>query len=193
MSRGGTSSTKSRERRLAATSRWSFRADKLDEYKREDWYRELASAHVEMAVVQRLHAKIYINDTHVMFGSANLTHDSWMNSHEVAMVVRRCWSVGRSVQGYVDDLFRTAVPLTRRRVHEAPAAQRQGFCIRCGTHIQLDPHRPFCRTDHSTWKNEGAPQARENHCHQCGTRWATTRVRPRCLACFRAVTPGGGE
>lgn len=59
-----------------------------------------------------------------------------------------------------------------------------GYCIRCGEVIDYNPEKPFCEKCYPSWAKFNNPSYREKHCHICGKKASTTKVRPVCNDCY---------
>ena len=60
-----------------------------------------------------------------------------------------------------------------------------GFCIRCGTGIPPDPTKPFCPNCYRSWARSKKAAHKEEYCHLCGKKHATTLQMPACRGCYR--------
>lgn len=63
---------------------------------------------------------------------------------------------------------------------------KEGFCIRCGTTIDLKPTVPYCKKCYDSWKQYKNEEYTEKYCHICGKETKTNLVRPTCYSCFSA-------
>ena len=171
-----------------------------------DWLRNEGATIYE---VDRLHAKIYLNESSVLLTSMNLLQSSREKSKEVGIHVRDA-DAQKKLREYVDDLrhlgkivsptpARAQTRPAKRQVHErqavyqtrsAPRAKAQprpeGHCIRCGKDIPLDPDKPYCLEHFKSWNKDF--DHKENRCHACGREWSTSMNKPVCLKCYRRLT-----
>lgn len=150
---------------------------------------------VHVLTVERLHAKIYLNDDTVLVSSMNLTKYSTENSKEIAVVIRDPQEA-QQVRAYVTE---TLIPLARPlgAPPAQPVGQRVpggkvgiGLCIRCGTHFGFDPNRPLCPACYAAWSQWGNPDYPEHVCHSCGVPSPVSYAKPLCGRCFQAIAGG---
>jgi phosphatidylserine/phosphatidylglycerophosphate/cardiolipin synthase-like enzyme len=167
-----------------------FRKDRLADYSRERWFKDLAEKSVGLFVVDRLHAKIYANEAQVMVGSANFQVSSWASSRECMLVISLDTDIGRDVATYISEIMDSAEAVAssagRKQSTKARATSKtqSGHCIRCGTSIPLDVSRPYCKADYEKWAQYENPDFKDKHCHSCGKATVATMSKPLCRDCF---------
>jgi len=61
----------------------------------------------------------------------------------------------------------------------------EGYCIRCGKEIKLNPERPLCYDCYKKWAEHDNPTYPEKHCHECGKKVKTTLAKPLCSSCYK--------
>ncbi len=157
----------------------------------------LTEAGVKVLAADRLHAKIYFNESTVVVSLMNLTEFSTKNSLELAMVVNAT-TPADEIRKYV---FNRLIPLaktfgsqatkaSRARRSEGDSASsqgaRRGVCIRCKDDTALDPTRPLCWKCYEVWAQWGDAAYLENYCHSCGRATKAAYSRPLCRSCFRS-------
>jgi len=166
--------------------------------------------------LDRLHAKLYINQDHAIVTSMNLFGGS-RDSDEVGIRVDRTADEAayaelcRIADEFVEKASRiektspepreAARPVERRPKASAEVAtptakapretrtaksSKQGSCLRCGDGIALNPDRPLCRTCFQEWARYENPDYEENYCHECGRTATTSVARPLCKTCWKA-------
>lgn len=146
---------------------------------------------VRVSVVERLHAKIYLNEKSVLISSMNLRESSALNSLEVAMLLHDPADEQR-VRDYVSaELMRLATPIETglagalkslaRKVEEAT---KVGHCIRCGDPTLRDPSKPLCEECYPAWAQYGNREYKEKFCHSCGKQAQVSVARPLCRTCY---------
>ena len=155
----------------------------------------LTEAGVKVLAADRLHAKIYFNESTVVVSSMNLTEFSTKNSLEVALVVNGTRAADALREYVSGTLIRLAKPVggqaakANRRRSERPSPRskgpRTGVCIRCKEDTDFDPTRPLCRKCYEVWVQFSNSDYVENHCHSCGRATDATYSRPQCHSCFR--------
>jgi phosphatidylserine/phosphatidylglycerophosphate/cardiolipin synthase-like enzyme len=173
--------------------RFIVRADEKNPPGQLKWLREhneakhleqlkwLGEHKIKVDQVERLHAKIYLNERTVLISSMNITDASTTNSREFAMIVRSDDDVMK---------FRDYVAQLTGRVNVSqhiPAASRAGFCIRDGNAIIFNTSRPLCDKCYPNWAKFENKNYVEKYCHSCGKRSETTYARPLCLECYKKL------
>ena len=172
-----------------------------DKAKSETAVRPFADRGARVHFLDRLHAKVYVNEQQALLTSMNLiksSRDSWevgtifdaiadaASYQEIVAMTRGLFdTVGRTSGGQA-----APAPETRPRSTPSPTrakAPRQkavGHCIRCAAKIDQDPEKPFCRDCWASWaeyKNENYP---EKFCHTCARPWASSMAKPLCRSCW---------
>lgn len=149
--------------------------------------------------LDRLHAKVYLNERQALLTSMNLikaSRDSW----EVGTLfdVEQDGASYREIVTMTQGLFNTmtlsnatappAPPArspARQPAPKAPTSRRVGgYCIRCQREIAANPDRPLCRECYALWAEYENPNYQEVCCHACGRAWATSMAKPLCRACW---------
>ena len=148
-----------------------------------DW---LLDQKVVVYSVERLHAKIYMNEKSILVSSMNLNQSSANNSLEIALLVRNR-DDAVLVRHYVQEtLMKVAVPVDLGDTE--PVEDDEGFCLRCRAIVLLDPVRPLCEDCYREWSRWGNEDYEEKYCHLCGEPRPTSYARPLCRSCYgRAV------
>ncbi len=168
------------------------------------WLREEGAT---VHVVDRLHAKLYLNESSVLLTSMNLLQSSREKSKEVGIHVNDA-DAQKELRNYVDNLIHLGSPAppsspsrregrgTRGGPAQKPPARGSmtrmqgkvtptkvgttGHCIHCGEDISLNAKKPLCLTDYKQWdKKHDNP---EKYCHKCGREYSTTFDKPFCPA-----------
>ncbi|MBZ3936201.1 phospholipase D family protein [Methanimicrococcus blatticola] len=60
------------------------------------------------------------------------------------------------------------------------------YCIRCGTIIEGDPDKPFCKKCYSSWARFKNEDFAEKYCFSCGEEKETTYAKPICRKCYKS-------
>lgn len=151
---------------------------------------------VKIGVLERLHAKIYMNESTVLLSSMNFTESSALNSLEIAYLVRGTEDVRRVQEYVVQYLGPLASPLlledlemllstpVRTPIGSIPQTIGFGFCIRCGEHRAFDPDRPLCDDCYDSWAQYQNADYPEKVCHSCGQSAPVSYARPLCAPCY---------
>jgi phosphatidylserine/phosphatidylglycerophosphate/cardiolipin synthase-like enzyme len=177
-----------------------FRKDRLAEYQGQDWFRRLAAVGVEMAVIDRLHSKVYRNESATIVTSMNFYSSSGENSFEVGIFFEDDHKLSDQASAYMASLERHTEWLSistggakpkqgARGVSKGGSARSKaaavvGHCIRCNGSIPFEPRRPYCAEDYETWRRYENEDFPDKHCHRCGRQHPATMRKPLCRDCF---------
>ncbi|MEZ4641938.1 MAG: phospholipase D family protein [Chloroflexota bacterium] len=161
-----------------------------------NWLRELKF--VRTSFCGNLHAKCYLNESEAIITSMNLYEYSQVNNEEMGIYVTK----DSDAQLY-DDIYQSARRLIRisdevrlsaekvdpqeKQIIEAEIGipDNEGFCLRCGISIKLNPQAPYCYEHYKSWKRYENRDYQENYCHICGKEYSTSMARPVCLDCYK--------
>jgi hypothetical protein len=156
--------------------------------------------------VERLHAKVYLNEAKAILTSMNLVQSSALNSIEISAFVESQWATKEYAQlkRICDALIDTARQdeLRSERPHDdendddgddnevvvVPRGPRGrppkwGHCIRCEERIEFDMMHPLCDGCFTSWNRYKNKDYEECYCHKCGEECATTFADPICEDC----------
>lgn len=165
----------------------------------------LKALKVDLRSVQRLHSKVYLNESAAVISSMNLLASSWSGSHEMAAVLPK----GPEYDSVSDYVFNRVLKLGHAvKTDHKPSRQQQenpgtvrgvgtiskmfrkalelGTCIRCSRTIARDNYRPLCDSCYSEWAQWGNTDFKEKYCHGCGETRTTSYDRPLCRSCYYA-------
>ena len=172
----------------------------------------LVDHRVDVRSVDRLHAKVYVNENTTILSSMNLLESSSKNSLEIGILVRDDGD-DRAVREYIDaTLMKLAKPLgqysrtiitaktagkprtkpttaaaaTKATTHPR-ASIRKGICIRCKRGLDFDPERPLCDKCYQIWARYSDEEYEEEYCHRCGKEAETSYVKPLCWPCYKTT------
>ena len=176
-----------REVQITAVCREDQRKDERAHW---EW---LADIGAEVHVVERLHAKIYCNESTVITTSMNLHESSANNSKEIGFIIR-FEEQRRQISEYVttrliphskpfNSSHKQAPHQQAQRPTSAPAPRKavsSGSCIRCKAEIPLNPDAPLCLTCYGIWKKHRNRTYAEKYCHHCGKERKTSFAKPFC-------------
>jgi ribosomal protein S14 len=100
--------------------------------------------------------------------------------------------IGRERPGDITVLCRDchqSIEVSKAKVSLAQkmADPEHGVCIRCGTQIPFDMHKPFCKSCFARWIKVKNYTHAEKHCHTCGQPAETSMARPFCFDCYKKV------
>ncbi len=158
-----------------------------------EWLKSLRS--VRTSFCKNLHAKCYMNEKEAIITSMNLYDYSQVNNYEMGIYVDK--SIDPTLYNTISEeamrLVRISneikitvsqVPKTDEKTLK-PSSNTQGFCIRCGAKITLDPKYPYCNKCYGAFKKSGKDNQEEKHCHICGKPNESTLLKPSCYECYK--------
>ena len=165
-----------------------------DERSHWEW---LAGIGAEVHVVERLHAKIYCNESTAIMTSMNLHESSAINSKEIGFIIRSDEQRHQISEYVTTRLIQhskpfnsspkqaslqqaqrpTSTPAPKAKPPKTPA---RGLCIRGGEEIPYNPERPLCLKCFRSWNNHQDPDYVEKYCHHCGKKRKTSFAKPLC-------------
>lgn len=181
-----------------------FRRDMLSKYQTEDWLKKLNNAGAFIGHVDRLHSKIYFNESFGILTSMNLNKSSGENSFEAGILIDTNHALSEEIVKYMDDLERHIEPAEpakkpRRRdrwssrrkgtssnPRASPDTRTKGNCIRCKSEIPFNSKRPYCAEDYVSWSKFSNDDYADQHCHGCGISHPATMRKPLCPKCYKA-------
>ena len=167
----------------------------------QDWLESMTS--VKTSFCEDLHAKCYLNEKEALLTSMNLYEYSQSNNYEMGVlasrekdpelyeqIVSESERIIRASTLVHEPISHTKAAYTRRKRSSTKQvrqprrakldAPEAGFCIRCKTHIALNPVKPYCRRHFRGWNRYKATR----HCHICGKDHRETLNKPACLDCY---------
>lgn len=176
-----------------------FRKDKAADYRGTDWFRRLADVGVSLTVIDRLHSKIYRNESATIVTSMNFYSSSGENSFETGVFFENDHKLSAQTDAYVKSLERhmESIPgfaKTKQKARDtnksSPARSRApaGHCIRCAGSIPLNSERPYCADDFETWRQYNNENFEDKYCHRCGRQHPATMRKPLCRDCYDQVS-----
>jgi hypothetical protein len=120
-----------------------------------------------------LHAKLCINERHVVVSSLNLVAGSFVDSYE-AGISTNARGVHSEARKYIEKSIAQSDLCTR--VEELELSPPHGFCIRTGVKIKFDPRKPV---EYGEYRRAGGDE-RGKFCHACGQAASTSVGQPFC-------------
>jgi hypothetical protein len=150
--------------------------------------------------LDRLHAKIYVNEHRAILTSMNLVQaskESWdvATAFDAAADAQHYQQIVATTRKLFDisTVPSAGVPWRREEGPALPASSRRlitradsGFCIRCGATVPADPEKPFCRDCYASWAEWENAEYKERCCHLCGRPSTTSMAKPLCRGCWSA-------
>ena len=151
---------------------------------------------VRTSICKNLHAKCYLNEKLALITSMNFFEFSQVNNNEMGIVVSKTEDpqLYNDIYEEVRRLIRISdeVKVSIEKVISKEEAKNErinvdGYCIRCGAPIKLDPTHPYCITDYQKWKEyeDKAYEEKKGVCHFCGKPNKSSMEKPACMNCYR--------
>jgi len=144
---------------------------------------ELIAAGMNLATVQRLHAKIYWSETQALLTSANLIEGSFDKSVEFGLLVSG-GDLHDQVRAFITNLPFARELETKRASTSKQGSKEGGHCIRCCKDIPFSDAHPYCRPHYEKWAEYENPNYEDRYCHGCGDEYPATKRKPLCRSCF---------
>lgn len=157
---------------------------------------------------ERLHSKLYMNETTALVTSMNLVESSAINSKEICVSfdgpeLENLVEYVRKLVGHSEanpaqetahgDSKLSVSPKDARPPRNTPEAKTYvpsttGHCIRCGqAGIAYDPEKTLCRKCFRSWNRHQNRDYPEKHCHRCGKQRKTSFATPLCTPCYKVA------
>lgn len=126
-----------------------------------NWLKSLKS--VRLSICKNLHAKCYLNEEEAIVTSMNFYEFSQINNYEMGILVSKTddSQLYTDINDEAKNLLRMSEDesdfvskrlISKDESNKKEQATIEGFCIRCGTRIKLDPEHPYCLADFQQWK-----------------------------------------
>ena len=164
--------------------------------------------HIQVYNRDNLHTKCYYNEQELIITSMNLYEFSEQNNVEMGVLFTKDEPIYREARQEIEDLLLQdehkvswrreklgafarsagkAISSGARAVanRAADALTEKGHCIRCGTHIPLNPDQPLCKEHYAEWARWKKNDYAEKYCHRCGEKNKTSKARPLCTTCYK--------
>ena len=161
--------------------------------------------HISTYFYENLHAKCYLNENKALLTLMNLYDFSQVHNLEMGLVVSRetegelygniLEESDRLIKFSKAQRVKIAVTSTvanttkpsgaAKRTRSSTVIPTYGFCIRCKKVVPANPTQPYCDRCCTSWKRFENKSYEEKHCHICGSEFASTLLKPLCLACYR--------
>ena len=136
----------------------------------------------DVVFVERLHTKLYLNESECLISSMNLYESSKDNNYELGYHFKNRQQSKNFKETVIDNDILLGHPeiLKGRYFAEFENKTNQnektknsnvnfknGFCMRCGENIPLNPAYPLCDDCYREWANWRNYDYRESFCHIC--------------------------
>ena len=156
-----------------------------------NWLKSLKS--VRTSICKNLHAKCYLNEKEALISSMNFYEFSQMNNNEMGIAVYKSedTQLYNDINEEAKRLIRISeeIKVTIEKISpmEEFNNSSEGYCIRCGNKIKIDPEHPYCLSDYQKWKKFGDETYAEKTgvCHMCGKSNTSSMEKPVCMDCYK--------
>ena len=122
-------------------------------------------------LVERLHAKLYFNESRGILASVNFNKSSQDNSEEIGILSLQS-SMMSEFKTYRDDLIEISEEKWALEVGEEPQSKASddnlGYCIRTGKKIPFNLDKPYTDKSYSKWSEYQDITYEEKFCHFTG-------------------------
>lgn len=172
--------------------------------------------HAAIFECKNLHAKCYINENTAIISSMNLYQFSQEQSLEMGIKIDKNTESDIPVYTHIlqevmliegqssklqyrtiseNDTIITSqksnIQLNKKTDSQKSAGTSKssnvGYCIRCGTEMELNPNKPICSKCYPTWAKFSDKTDKTNHCHICGKESKQSVEKPVCYSCYKKV------
>ena len=172
-----------------------------------NWLESMTS--IRTSFCKNLHAKCYLNENAALLTSMNLYEFSQVNNNEMGLLVSK-----EKERELYEEIYEESMRIVRvseeirvtvarveipenggesqprkrsraRNTRETPERPEKGFCIRCEDDIPTNPAQPYCKRCYASWSRFKDETYKEKNYHTCGNEYATIRLKPLCLTCYK--------
>lgn len=161
---------------------------------------------VKVFALDNLHAKCYLNEETAIITSLNLYQFSQHNNIEMGIKIDRLTEnvLYTAIYEEVDRIFgeskKYQISIVEKEKIESKTKQpeiikeipkktqtsgNEGFCLRCGTKMPLNPDKPLCSKCYPIWAKYADDKYPEQFCHICGKESPQSYSKPICYSCYK--------
>lgn len=169
--------------------------------------------HAAIFECKNLHAKCYINENIAIISSMNLYQFSQEQSLEMGIKVDKNSETDLPVYNHImqevmliegqsnklqyrtisDDDNSISSPKPDVQLNKKTDSQKRapssksytvGYCIRCGTEMELNPNKPLCSKCYQIWAKYSDETYPEKYCHVCRKESKQSVEKPVCYSCY---------
>jgi phosphatidylserine/phosphatidylglycerophosphate/cardiolipin synthase-like enzyme len=167
----------------------------------------------DVVLVERLHTKLYFNETKALITSMNLYDSSKEFNYELGYLLAGYSNIKKLKEKIIeDDLLTSESNISypgryleslkvaetekleaKRKIgemkyyHETENNQSKtyymGYCIRCKKSQEINKNYPLCTECYSVWSQFMNGDYEEKYCHRCGKDEKVTKNQPFCRDC----------
>lgn len=177
--------------------------------KHQERTQQLRADGVHVHYLDRLHAKIYLNEQAALITSMNLVQASASGSWEsgILLTLKDDRAAYQAILHQAQQLIERAhqetrmgapisapAPASKAKLTPTPRqpsprkAPTPGVCIRCSAKVKLNPGKPLCGDCWASWAQFENEDYEENYCHLCGRAARSSMRKPLCSQCFKLAS-----
>lgn len=161
-------------------------------------YQDLNKNGFDIHLIEKLHTKLYLNESTAILTSMNLYDSSKEFNYEVGYKFQNNNDVKNFKEAVIDkDILGTKPKLflpgryaeyisenlnKQSKIISKKTETVPGYCLRCRAEIPFDFNKPYCLECYKIWSRNNFP-TKENYCHSCGARFRTSFDKPACNKC----------
>ena len=167
----------------------------------------------DVVLVERLHTKLYLNESEALITSMNLYDSSKEFNYELGYLLTGFQNIKKLKEHIIeDDLLSSnsnivykgryikAVDVKNeenqkeitKTTKNVPVENKgrsyfMGYCIRCKKSLEINRNYPLCNDCYSIWSQFMNGDYEERYCHRCGNESKVSKNKPFCIKCDRAL------
>ncbi len=161
---------------------------------------------VKVYALDNLHAKCYLNEETAIITSLNLYQFSQHNNIEMGIKIDKSTetelynAMYEEVERIFGESKKYQISIVEKEKNESKSKQpesdkgtpkkqqtssNEGFCLRCGAKMALNPDKPLCSKCYPIWAKYADDKYPEKFCHICGKESAQSYAKPICYSCYK--------
>lgn len=150
-------------------------------------------------IYDRLHTKLYLNESKVILSSLNLLDSSKDKNYELGYTIDGKYHSKQFIEKVIEkdilaleptgtygtywEEYLNAKHNPSKMIIENNSIQTYGYCIRCGREVPFDTRVPYCGSCYKTWLGFKKRDYQENYCHKCNNKVNSSMEKPFCDTC----------
>lgn len=145
---------------------------------------------LQLFFCEKLHAKCYFNEDIMVITSLNLYEYSIKNNREMGVLIKKekdpllYQDAVKEVYSIIQDSIPDIKEESFKEEIKKEEQDLNGFCIRRGENVPLNPNHPLCRDCYEVWVQYGDVYYPESFCHKCGKKFDVSYQKPLCKNCY---------
>jgi hypothetical protein len=164
----------------------------------------------DVVLIDRLHTKLYLNDSKALITSMNLYDSSKEFNYELGYIILGFNNIKKLKEKIIDDdllsstskqVFAGSYFSEKKKSEEDKMKKIEtvkqkssngktyymGYCIRCKKTMEVNRNYPLCDSCYEIWSVFMNPEYQEKYCHKCGNEFSVTKSKPFCNRCDKIV------